>query len=495
VVGINPPSMPIPVQGNILSPAVPTGSPMDYMTQLPLENQGLSPIDAARAMHSTRMIAEQAIPKNYVMKDFGGQTSKTPKDLTQPMKQVESSPQQNLLKQSQRLQDTAAQEYLDAANASPDFSQGSSGETVPEDTFDDVEQLAKSNLGNILNKKQTLKDKFEGKYGKGADPTSKMFDIVENVNKDLENKSEDDFKAEFSSGSTPMKILAAIGIAIAGRGGPQAAQGAVNVVNSAIERDLEVQKLKYLKKKQIAENKITIFGHYAKMFDDLGVAERAAIATYQNILSKKADVKSKNIKNNQARLNLSLLSQKLKQNSAQNFDKAAKLYKEKAGQEVVAKTEPMTSENLKVLQQSNDPRAKLAIVGFGGFATDPKGKEKTSKMYSSYNRVAPDIDQLLKLNQEGIHSPNIKTTALKRAQASAIVNRIIGSLKPLENEASNASDQDMERLKSLIANPNSFTTFSDNNAIRLNDLKKYYRIVLEAEAKAAGYTSTPYTGR
>jgi len=310
------------------------------------------------------------------------------------------------------------------------------------------------------------------------------------------NKEEIDPTRFWANTSTPMKILGAIGLALAGLGGPNSAAQAVGIVNSAIERDIESQKANLAKKTKQAELKRNVYGDLLEKFQSQEVADRAMAGLMLERAKMMMEGKIKNISNANARAEglkaLAMMSkeqgkfdlevQKVLGDEAQN-----QLQRElrSTGEEKIRR---VTSEDLGRLSKEDRP---LAIVGFGGLASDRKSAADMREIYSNAKDADLLFSELYDLSK-GIAA--VKGKAPLTQEKDAIEKRVaslVGKLRVAITGPGVMSDSDRELIERVIDRPDEFVKLVKNTPLSIQDYRTIMGRKVRNDATFIGYTALP----
>jgi hypothetical protein len=264
----------------------------------------------------------------------------------------------------------------------------------------------------------------------------------------------------FSGKTTFQKIMAGVGLALASLT-PQGAQNAIKIIDSEIDRDLDLQKFAYEQKgKQIEEVK----GNYKAFMDKFKDARLARMAAKSDMIQ---------------RLKLDLDAQAQKTASQQAKAKLGQL-----SQLAVIEGQKAELEFQKLSHAINKELAEGKVPGWKGQAKDPVAARDFKKAEAEGKMAISGLNELLKINDKGWFEKTFSPTTIAKADSTA--NRLIGQLRVAVTGPGSMSEGDRALLETVIANPTKFFSLASSNKVKLEELKAAVTRKINADAHALG---------
>lgn len=301
-----------------------------------------------------------------------------------------------------------------------------------------------------------------------------------------------DPKRFWNNTSTPMKILGTIGLIFAGLGGPESASRAVSIINGAIERDIEAQKQNLGKRYKKAEHQQNIYKQLLDSYQNTEIADRAMA----NIMLEKAKLmiesKIKNAQNSNAKAQGFKSLKEMAEKQSKNNMEMQKIFGEEAQnqfQKEIRSTQGevkrVTSEDLG--RMSKEDR-QLAIVGFGGLASDAESAKKMRELYANNNTSDQSFERLFELSKG--YSGKVPLTEENR-EINRIVDSLIGNLRVTLTGPGVMSEPDKKIIEGFITNPSKLVSLVTNSPLEIANVRKILARKTKSDAEFYGFTALP----
>jgi hypothetical protein len=329
---------------------------------------------------------------------------------------------------------------------------------------------------------------------------SRMADL-DDISKQLNSQEFTNAKIDnnrlWNDASTGQKILAGLSIALGGYGGALSGKGdnkALDIINKAIDRDIESQKFNIQQKTANLKDRANMTSNMLstlrqKYGDDLQ-AESAlrAIQIQQTQLKLQqfaSRTESKTVQENAKYVNAGLEREKqvalqsLKAQSALQ----AKISNLSAGETLSAAEEAMLPKEMREAYISQRERT---VNGFIGQTKDKESASEMQKVVASSQPAIDAVRQLQEFTKNGMNwSPE------KRAQAATQLQLVVGKLREPLLGPGTMQQEEYKRLLSAVGNPDELMSYGKAQRARLNLVLKNLESDLETKAKAYGLRSAP----
>lgn len=268
--------------------------------------------------------------------------------------------------------------------------------------------------------------------------------------------------------STGSKILTGIGLALSAFGGPEAVARTNQIIQGAIDRDIEEQKANYAVKKDGVQEMRSV---YARMYDKFNDKEKAELATrnYYNdqVQSKLAQIGART-NNSTAKDNAKLLAGQLQGQKDEMTTKltlalgTANASKPKQYSEVIPDN----------YTPKDSDEAKNYVPGLG-LAADPEAAKTLRGNFATFKNFNSGVNKLIGM-REKYGSETMPTSA--KGEMMQVYNELILDKKGMSNLGV-MSESDLEMLKSIVADPTSFnpSTLARLKALKNDGIGKFQR--------------------
>ncbi len=246
-----------------------------------------------------------------------------------------------------------------------------------------------------------------------------------------------DPKRFWADKSTGDRVLAGIGLFL-GAFNPNGGNRAVEAINRAIERDIDIQKADIEQKNRSYAARRGVLADMVGIFRDKRAAvEATRVAYLQNAQLQLSQIAAK-YSGSEAAAKAGLLHGEIeerRQKAMMNF------------LETMKSLMPVSSSPTDASQLTPEQR-KLFVPGYG-LALTEKGAEKMNTSLINSNSAIRALDRLIEIADMNLPqvSPELS------AEATTLASLLQGKLRPEIVGPGAASDQDMKLLRSIIANP------------------------------------------
>lgn len=238
---------------------------------------------------------------------------------------------------------------------------------------------------------------------------------------DLDKVPDVDPNRLWNNKSTGSKILAGISMILGGK-------DAVNIVQGAIDRDIEAQKAAYVQRMGKTDAARGIYADMFKMYNDTEQAEMASRIAISNIIGKKLDAFAAQTSNQMQLMNYNLAKEKL------NLDKQQLMmdFMRRSGQ-LYGQTgsDRISSE---IFQKVPEEYRKQAIEERGNFEGMKSATDSIAKQFDEFKDIG-SVASVVPFTQSQTDAETI--------QASLLAN-VVKSL------GANPSDRDMKVIERLL---------------------------------------------
>lgn len=344
---------------------------------------------------------------------------------------------------------------------------------------------------------QKQEDELQAFNAKAQENQTAQATKINALQQDILNNKQDPNRL-WNSKSTGEKIGASIAIILGGIGaglqGPNAKNMALEVINSAIDKDIDAQKSEMNKKQ-------TLLGEY---FRESGDMKQAEAQTRMHMLA----VNQARIAKTAAATNSPIMMERAKQAAAaievQKQQMLATVAQNQAKNELVNRAESggnqdMTSviNTLAKVDPKKATELRARYVPGVGMASTPEGGKAVRDMQASVGAVKEAVGKL----KEIVKTPYKSLSLEKRAEADTIRNSLVGALRVPITGPGAMNDGEREMLMKMIPDVTSFSTLDKQSLARLNSLEstmdsKYNRMLDANNIKAPkAQASNPMEGK
>lgn len=305
---------------------------------------------------------------------------------------------------------------------------------------------------------------------------------MQDVQKSMSNYKFEDYWANKGTGQ---KVMAGIAIALGGIGATAAGQEnmALKVINDAIDRDMQRQKLEFQKLESIGQLGNSVLSQMNTQFDNKFAAEKAAEASLINaaqvqLQSIAAKYQAPEIRAKTQALNEQLERQKigvLQQIKQATADQIL-MQKLTSGENLQGQTlAPAVLQKLpKNMQDSYVPQY--------GFASNPE-------LANQFNKARTEIESAItgaKRILEATKDFNRITDLSERARIKTELQALVGNLRLPFTGPGAMTDNEYQRLADTIGDPTSLASLPKVQRAKLETVLKKLETDLKGKAKAAG---------
>lgn len=299
----------------------------------------------------------------------------------------------------------------------------------------------------------------------------KKFDIalveVNDLNDKINNFEVKDYWADKSTGQ---KIMAAIALGLgaygsARTGGPNQA---MQIIDNAIARDLNMQKTKLAKLEATRDAKKGVYQMLFDQYKNEDVADSAALT----MMLKKVELDL------QRSASLALSDTK-KAGIAQMIGQIQE--KRLLAQQTFA------IEKAKIETEKSEKLAPRFVPAFGQVATTKEGAAKVKDFASSYFKIEGGLEKL-----ENILEKGSKFNPTDRAAAKVVVDTLVGALRLPITGPGAFTKEEQAMVRGVIGDPREFLTLDSVVKEKIKGMRNYAREQLFSEAEAEGLDVTKF---
>lgn len=285
----------------------------------------------------------------------------------------------------------------------------------------------------------------------------------------------------WNSKSTGQKVMAGLGMILAGIGGGMTGRGgnaALDVINNAIQNDIDAQKTEIEKLKSIGSMKQNLYGMMRDRFGDERQAEAAAKAAYfQRVEMQLKEMATRyQAPEIQAKAEQALGQLQVMKNAAiLQFEQAAgkKTAIKLAGGEQLP-------DGVDIESLTEDQR-KRYVPGFG-LATTYEGAKELRTLGATVSDINNSLDQLIQFTNK----PISKISPTDKSNAETLSAMLVGALRLPITGPGALSDGERELLQKIVANPTDIFKLPSTARASLNKIKEKMNFRLNSTAKANG---------
>lgn len=289
----------------------------------------------------------------------------------------------------------------------------------------------------------------------------------------------------WNSRTTGQKVMAAIALALGGIGGGISGKGGnvgFDIINHAIDRDIEAQKSNLAQKNQAVQNQTGLYNMMRQRFGDERQAYLATRAAYlQNVEMQVHEIAARNDSaiiqgNAQAMLGqVKMQQEQIKAQMAESLGQKA-LLKQLSGGDATQITGAQLANMPKEIKENF-----VQGEGIKGIAHGTKGAEQMREQIGTVGQAKAQINRLIEIGKDNGRS---FTPSQAKAEAEVIVGMLQGILRTPIVGPGAVSESERALIKSVIANPTEI--FQLNSVHKLEALKDILTKGLHFNAKANG---------
>ncbi len=341
-------------------------------------------------------------------------------------------------------------------------------------------QKASEEAGYIETHRQNLEKMAASEAKREADRQSFM-DKEISEQKTLEDKilgQTIDPNRFWNSRSTGQKVTAVLSIILGGVGAGMTksnTNGAYEILQGAIDRDIDAQKSETQKLKDISSAKKNMYGMFLEKFKDERQADAAAkIAALNNVeLQLKTTAAKFKAPELQAQADKAIGELQVQKNAALlQFEQATK-----AKQAILASGQTMPA-GMDVESLSKEQRERY-IPGMG-LALSPEGAKVVREVKVAHDNVSEglaNLESFANASGDGINPA-------KRGEAQTEVATLIGNLRLMVVGPGAMTAEERKIIEGIVANPTDLMSFDAVSKAKLGTLKKIVSRNLTNTAKA-----------
>lgn len=287
-------------------------------------------------------------------------------------------------------------------------------------------------LQEVQKQRETAQKEFDTKYDEAL--------------KDLKGTQIDSGRL-WKNASTGQKVLTGIGLALSAFGGPEAVARTNNIINQAIDRDIEDQKMNYAKKKEGVQEMSGVYNRMLQRFGDKEKAELATRATYIDLTKTKIDQIAARTNSATAKENAKLLNGQLQEKKDAIVGQLG-LALGQTAQNAPKKYNEVLPDNY---SPKNEDEMKRYIPGVG-LATDPEAAKGVREDVNNFNRFNDSLSRLIELRKQ-YGSETLPTKA--KGEMEMLHGKLVLAMKDMA-KLGVMSDTDFKLLNNIVANPTSY---------------------------------------
>ncbi len=409
-------------------------------------------------------------------------------------------PAANLEQSKKELQDLANTDYKNFATR--DRARLSSNKLSPQNVADYFDQDSDISDQEANQAKNFNVPVFDRTFENGqVVTTSRDLPILDAINEsrkklgDYYSRIENtQIKADYwKNAGTWQKIMAGIGLALSGLGGPQSAANAVGIINSAIDRDIKLQIQDLEKTKFAAQGQEKELGTLYKMYGDMNLAVKAKqMLDLQRAINKmQMMIQAGKLSNPEALASLARLRMQMEKH-AEEMDGYAR---ERAARNIEKQATLNTAKVLTKEEKAKlKPEQKARIVeGFGGLANSAEEAKAMNKRIIPMQATLHDFDTLISATYNKVLSG--QTWRKHFGTANASIKKAAATLRGLNREdfvgSGVISQQDWDVLNSVFRDPTAIFSLDSNNREALLRVRSGIIQRTLDQAKAYGLGTAP----
>jgi hypothetical protein len=283
------------------------------------------------------------------------------------------------------------------------------------------------------------------------------------------------------------KILAGLSIGLGSIGGAMTGKGgnvALDIINNAIQRDFEAQKLEADQKRHVVSDKMNLVQLMRSRFSDRAQADAAA----QAAMYQQAEMQLKGIQSQyqapeiQARAKQMLGEIQIKRNEAMaGFEQSAR---QQAALQALSKGGAGQATGADLMNLPKEARETYVQgPGFSGFAYTNEGAKSVRDSVGTVGQATSSIDRLMEIAKSDgrQYLPNEV-----KAEAQTLTATLKGALRKEIVGPGAVSETEWKLLNDVVADPTKINQLSTNTLKRLETLKETLVNGVHQKAKAEG---------
>lgn len=344
-------------------------------------------------------------------------------------------------------------------------------------------------LGELYQQSQVLDAQKQQNEANRQEQLKQIQTTLQQKMDDYANMSIDPNKANvFVNGSTGQKIGAGIALALGGIGSGLSGQPnlALQVINTAIDRDIDAQKNNIQKAGNAVTMQSNVYHDMLQTFGDERAAEAATKATLLQTAQIQLQQYTEQYKAPQLQANAAAMGAELERQKQQNIlqlnqgmlaNQALMQIASPQGQNggppaklLSNGSVPMTPNPAANIFLSKDQ--KETFVPGLGFANTKENAEKASETAAAANESTMAIDALASGDYGGILNslPFTPGGATQRAKAEVLRTFIIGKLKDTIHGKGVLNETTKDLLENIVGNPNQLFSLSSVQKAKLQEI-------------------------
>jgi hypothetical protein len=302
----------------------------------------------------------------------------------------------------------------------------------------------------------------------------------QNVAKELNDFK---FKDYWENKSTGQKVMAGIAIALGGIGGAFTGKGdnkALEIINKAIEQDVNLQKLNFDRLRQKGETSKSLYATMMSKYNNEALAQAATEAALLNLSSNRLTAIGSKYDNQMTQAKLKMMQGQLAQTHAEKVQKLQlAAIANGAGQGADLKN--LTPQQVALIGSSYDKTfPERYVPGYG-----PAVNATSATEFNKYRaEVEPAIAGTKRVLE---YSKNLnRLSPEQRAQVATELQALVGQLRLPFVGPGAMTDKEYERLADTIGNPNKLATMPSWQKVKLQTVLKKLTTDMNIRAKQAG---------
>lgn len=300
----------------------------------------------------------------------------------------------------------------------------------------------------------------------------------EEADKALDAMQPQNFWADKSTGT---KIAAGIALALGAysstiSGGPNQA---MQVIDSAINRDLQLQKEKYQRAKERGAFVRTAYADQVAMLGDQEAAELTLLNNYYKKIDMQLKMREANTTNDVQKLNIQKLRQDINQSAeANNYKRLERMTMLQATKGTPGELNPELLPDEARKRYVSDPE-------FGGLARNESAANKVSESLVSYRNAKEMLNTLKRIQA----TPGKSLNPQLKAEAEMAVKNLRGNLRGEIVGPGAVTPYEYGILNSMVTSPTDFFTIDAVTKSKFDALERKIDANMNNVAKA--YMTTP----
>jgi len=333
-----------------------------------------------------------------------------------------------------------------------------------------------------LETRQRLLDEQQAKAAVREDQIKADGDNAINQYKDTQQKLNDfQFHDYWADKSTGQKVIAGIAIALGGIGGAFTGKGdnkGLDVINQAIDRDLNLQKLNYVKLKDQGEASKSLYGMYMDKFKNETLASQATLATMMEASKNRLDAIASKYQSPQIAAAAQAMSGQLQAQHANSMMELQAHAMKMSAIKMLANGSAGGELPPEVLAMLPKEYSELA-TGLG-LARGPKDAEEFNKYYSETKPLLGTLQDIAE-KAKNFNKLNPK----ERAEMQSIVEFTLPSLVKASG-VTRTTQNEIEQMRHALGDPTKIMQVPGVAQAKIAALIKTINKDMSAKASAAG---------